>query len=131
MYQKALIQQAWAKAGLNGTDDPKLAEFIKRVNRAEGDCWRQLALEVRENYPEYKERLVTPIWQTGDPLLRLNLVRALDINVNDERAMMIKFINLSDPGRDSAALRAAAAAAYHPDVQEAVARRKAAGVQTA
>jgi hypothetical protein len=129
MYQKALIQLAWARAGLNNTDDPKLAEFIKQVNQAQGDCWAQLAQKVRERYPEYKERLVMPIWQTGDPLLRLNLVRVLDINIDDERGILINLISGSDPRHDAPALRAASAV-NHPDVLEAVARRGASVART-
>jgi len=122
MYQKAHVMQAWAKAGLNAAAEPKLAPFFQSVDQAKGACWPQIAQLVRDKYPEYKERLLEPIWQTADPLLRLNLVRSADNTRDDERALLIKYLKLADPVRDAPALRAAAAS--HPDVVKAVATKK-------
>jgi len=36
-----------------------------------------LIQEMREHYPEYKERLLVPIWDTDEKILRLNVIRAL------------------------------------------------------
>jgi len=47
-------------------------------------CWSDLVQEVREHYPEYKEQLLVPIWDTGDKLLRLNVIRSLASDRDDE-----------------------------------------------
>jgi hypothetical protein len=124
MYQRARVLQAFAAEGLDGVSEPKLGEFLERVSRAEGDCWAELAQEVREKYPEYKERLGAAIWETGDPLIRLNLVRVIDKANDDERALLNKFVVLADPRHDAPVLRAAAAPAPpRPSISEAPAKR--------
>ena len=66
MEQKALVKQAWLEAKLYESDDPRLIAFLRHFERAKLDCWAQLLQEVREHYPECKERLLVPIWESGD-----------------------------------------------------------------
>ena len=102
---------------------PKLAEFLQYFDQASGNCWAQIAQVVRDQYPEYMEGLATAVWQTGDPLLRLNLARAADLDRYDERALLVKAIERSDPDHDAAVLRVAAAT-DHASVARAVAQKR-------
>src|SRR5262249_20626725 len=111
MYQKALAMQAWDAAGLSATADPSLAEFLEHVSRAEGDCWAELAAQVRDRLPEHKERLLGPVGETGAQLTRLTLVRLPDPTRDDERALLQRFVANADPHHDAPALRAVRATA--------------------
>jgi hypothetical protein len=123
VYQKALVRRAWTEAGFDAADDPRLAEFLQYFDQAPGNCWAEIAQVVRDQYPEYLEGLAAAVWETGDPLLRLNLARAADLDRYDERALLVRFIEGSDPQHDAAVLRVAAAT-DHLSVSEAVTRKR-------
>ena len=92
MQQKILVKQAWLDAGLYRSTDPKLAAFLKHVEEAVTDCWLELIREVREHYPECKEQIVTPIWDTGDKLLRLHVIRAADPESEEDVAIFQRLV---------------------------------------
>lgn len=84
MQDRDLVKQAWSETGLYVSDDPKLSAFLQHFEKAMFGCWPDLVPEVREHYSEYKEQLLIPIWDTGDKLLRLNVIRALAPDRDDE-----------------------------------------------
>ena len=61
MHQKELAKQAWSEANLDCGKDEKLDAFLHYFESAPGDCWPQVVNELREHYPELKERLVMPL----------------------------------------------------------------------
>ncbi len=84
MQDRDLVKQAWCEAGLYVSDDPQLGAFLRHFEKATLGCWPDLVLEVREHYPQYKERLLVPIWDTGEKILHLNVIRALAPDRDDE-----------------------------------------------
>ncbi len=123
MHQKELAKQAWEQAGLYRSSDRKLRDFLRHVEELPGDCWPELVQEVRDKYPDYKERLAIPLWETGDKLLRLNLIRAANPALKDETDLLRKFVRRADPQEDMHELRAVVNK-DHPQLLEHVARKK-------
>src|SRR5690349_14868503 len=97
MYQKELVRQAWEAAGLYRSRDQKLQEFLSYFDAASGDCWPEIVAQVRERYPEYLERLVAPLWNAGDPLVRLNLIRFADTDRPEEHSVLAKLVRRVEP----------------------------------
>ena len=106
MHQKGLVKQAWQAAGLYDSKDLKLAPFLRLLDAASADCWPQLLAECRKNFGNYKAKLADPIWNTGDKVLRLNLIRSADLTLPDEAAILHKYVAKCDPKRDALELRA-------------------------
>lgn len=106
MHQRDLVKRAWADAGLYETKDAKLRQFLEHVDAAGTDCWPELIAECRARYPEYKAALVAPLWKAGDKLVRLNVIRAVDVGQEDEVAIVHDFVKRSHPEQDEHELRA-------------------------
>jgi hypothetical protein len=123
MHQKDLVKQAWESAGLYSRRDAKLQQFLKHVDESPTACWPELIDLCRTRYPEYLEQLVTPIWNTGDRLLRLNLIRAIDLERQDEQALFTKLVRQSDLQHDEPELRAIIQVANRPVLDRMMRRR--------
>lgn len=106
MHQKTLVKQAWLDAGLYRSTDPKLAAFLKHVEEAVTDCWLELLQEVREHYPECKEQIVTPIWDTGNKFLRLHIIRAADPESEEDVAIFRRLVQGPNTHGDDVELHA-------------------------
>jgi len=106
MQQKTLVKQAWLDANLYYSNDPKLAAFLKHVEESAIDCWPELIREVREHYPECKEQIVTPIWDTGDKLLRLHVIRAADPESEEDVAIFQRLVQRPNTRGDDWELQA-------------------------
>ncbi len=100
MYQKDLAKRAWTDAGLYRSDDPKLLEFLSKLDTSPVDCWSDLVAEGRLRLPEYKAQLVEPLWASGDKLLRLNLLRWAEPDRPDELQVLQRWMEAADPVRD-------------------------------
>ncbi len=81
---RPIVQRAWVEAGLYDSNDPKLQGFLQHFERTLHACWPDLWPLVRESYSEYKEQLLTPIWDTGQKMLRLGVILALASDRSDE-----------------------------------------------
>jgi hypothetical protein len=108
MHQKELARRVWEKAGLYRSKNARLRAFLAHFDATPGTCWPDVVNEVRAHYPELKAALVVPLWNSGDPLLRANLLRRADPSSPDEDALLQKFAASIRPERDPAELRAAA-----------------------
>jgi hypothetical protein len=106
MHQRGLVKQAWQAAGLYDGKDPALPAFLRLLDATATDCWPQLIAECRKNFAAYKAKLADPIWNTGDKLLRLNLIRSADLALPDEAAILQKYVAKCDPQRDALELNA-------------------------
>ena len=106
MHQKDAVKQAWINAGLYRSRDARLQEFLKKLEDVPLNCWPEFIDDCRRNYADYKAKLVGPIWDSGDKLLRLNLIRAADTSLADELALLQKCIARCDPTQDQAELKA-------------------------
>jgi hypothetical protein len=78
MHQRETARAAWSAAGLTHADDAGLRRFFKDFDAMPERCWPELMPLVRNKYDAYLERLAMPLWESGDVLLRLNLIRHLD-----------------------------------------------------
>jgi hypothetical protein len=97
MYQKDLIRRAWEEAGLYRRRDPKLRRFLERLDQP-GDCWPELVEAATTEYRDYLETLARPLWETGDALVRLNLIRAADVRDPEQRAVLEDWIGKAGRG---------------------------------
>jgi len=106
MHQRDLVRKAWAEAGLYDTKDAKLQQFLKHIDKTPLDCWPELVELVRTQYPEYLEELVMPLWEVGDKLLRLNLLRNAELSQPAEKNIAQKLVRQLHPKTDLIELRA-------------------------
>ena len=106
MHERNLVKQAWLEADLYGSNDSKLASFLQHFEGAKLHCWRELVQAIREHYPECKEQLITPIWDTGDKLLRLHVIRAADPECDEDVVIFQKLVQRSRPQKDDTELQA-------------------------
>src|SRR5213594_4063258 len=90
MYQKDAAKAAWTAAGLYRSKDAKLRKFLKYFDDSPMDCWPEVVKKARSDYSEYMEQLVQPLWQTGDKLLRVNLIRYADLSHKNEFELLAK-----------------------------------------
>jgi hypothetical protein len=98
MHQRDAAIKAWEDAGLFRTGDRRLRELLERIRTSSVECWPELVELVREEYASYKERIVRPLWESGDTLLRVNLIRAADPKAyQDEAGLLARFAKEIDP----------------------------------
>lgn len=108
MHQRDLVREVWGDAGLYRRNDAKLQRFLKLVDDQSTDCWPELAAEARANYPEYIDELVRPIWNSGDELLRLNLLRHAELSNKHNQKLVLGFVKKDlRAGRDDRLLSVA------------------------
>jgi hypothetical protein len=101
MHQKDAAIKAWEDAGLFRTHDKRLRELLERIRTSPVGCWPEYVDLVRGEYSTYKERLVRPLWESGDPLLRVNLIRAASPRAyKDEAELLKRFAKEVDPRKD-------------------------------
>ncbi len=84
MHQKDAARRAWQEAGLYRSSNPQVRDFLRRFENSSAACWEELADVVRLEYPDLKETLVRPLWDSGDKVLRVNLLRLADLRQDDE-----------------------------------------------
>ncbi len=106
MYQKDVVKKAWEAAGLYRSRKPKLRQFLKQVDESTTHCWEQFAQAIRERYYDYLEEIVVPLWQTGEKLLRLNLIRLAEPSRKKEQALLEEWTRRCDPKKEDLELRA-------------------------
>jgi hypothetical protein len=106
MHQRDRIRKALEEAGVVRNADGKLKRLLAEVDQRPAMCWPEAAVEVRARYPEYKVKLAWILWNTGDKLLRLNMIRHSDPRVADEYENLVRVIEECDPVRDLVELQA-------------------------
>lgn len=123
MYQKDLVRQLWANAGLYASKDATLRAFLRHFDETSTDCWPELVEECRLRYSKYMQILADPLWASGDKLVRLNLLRFGDPARSDELRILSRFVGSCEPSKDLLELRAALHTRHRRIVRE-VARKK-------
>ncbi|GHO83205.1 hypothetical protein [Dictyobacter formicarum] len=93
---RQMVRQAWLEAGLYNLNDPRLQSFLQHFEHTIHGCWPDLCPLVRERYAEYKEQLLTPIWDTGQKMLRLSVIQSLAPDHNDELEIFQRIIQRPD-----------------------------------
>ncbi len=97
MQDRDIVKQAWLEAGLYDSPDPALQDFLQHFERSLHGCWPDLWPLVRERYTQYKEQLLTPIWDTGEKMLRLGIILALAPDRADELELFQRLARRPDP----------------------------------
>lgn len=100
MHQREAARAAWLAAGLHKTADARLRRFLEIFEKQTDDCWPQLLALVRQDFPDYVEPLATALWNSGDALLRVNLIRNADLTRKEEAALVKRWSAALDPGRE-------------------------------
>jgi hypothetical protein len=107
MYQKDYVRSVWKAAGLYDENDAKLQQFLKLLDEPTL-CWAEMVDTCRRSFASYKARLVQPILNSGDKLVRLTLIRAAVPSNEDEMALLEQHIAAADPVRDHLEFKAIA-----------------------
>jgi len=100
MHQREAARSAWVAAGLYKSGDAKLRRFLHEFDATPQDCWPQVVELVRKTYPEFIVQLVTPLWKSGDTLLRVNLIRHADLSRKNEAELVGRWAAALDAERD-------------------------------
>ncbi len=106
MHQRSAARAAWEAAGIYEKPDPRLRRFFAAFATSAGECWPTLVALARADYANYKVTLASPLWNSGDKLLRLNLIRAADLNQPDELKLLVQFTGTCKPATDGPEIRA-------------------------
>jgi hypothetical protein len=111
MQDRDIVKHAWLEAGLYDSPDPRLQSFLRHFERSLDGCWPDLWPLIRERYAEHKERLLTPLWDTGEKTLRLGVILALSPDRADELVLFERLVRRPDlsekPWESEALLRVA------------------------
>jgi hypothetical protein len=121
MHQKETIRAAWAAAGLYDDPDPELRLFLRLFDDP-AQCWTELTLLCRHSFAPYKSRIVQPILDCDDPLVRLLMIRTLR-DTGDEAVLLEHYIETCDPDHHRAELRAIAHK-NNPDMNRSIRRKR-------
>ena len=90
MLQRAMATHAWHQDGLD--KDKRLRGFFAYLDKHPDACWDELAKLVRETYAKYLDRLLLPVWNTGDAIVRANILHRLDPSRPDEAKLLDQFV---------------------------------------
>lgn len=96
MQDRDIVKHAWLEAGLYDSPDSGLQNFLQHFERSLYGCWPNLWPLVRERYAEYKEQLLTPVWDTGEKTLRLGVILALHPDRPDELELFLRLAQRPD-----------------------------------
>src|SRR5436309_218169 len=123
MYQKDAAKAAWTAAGLYRSKDAKLRKFLKYFDDSPMDCWPEVVKKARSDYSEYMEQLVQPLWQIGDKLLRVNLIRYADLSHKNEFELLAKLSHKLKADEDRPELSAIVHAGTKPLLKQVLGRK--------
>jgi len=125
MLQRQIAFAALERAGLApGPPGSTLARFIGWLRRRPDVCWDEAVARARQEVPDQLEALASALWNSGDVVLRANVMRMLDPAQPDELATLGKLIARAHGEQDSEPLRAALER-RHPEVVARIARKRA------
>jgi hypothetical protein len=77
MHQREVALKALKKAA-GKERNSRIAEFVRFLGQHYELCWSDYVDVIREQFPADREAMALAIWETGDKVLRTNLVRHLD-----------------------------------------------------
>jgi hypothetical protein len=123
MHQRHLLERAFTEAagGLRRDLDRETRAAV--VDASPEQAWEAIVQWLRRTETKRHSALVTAIWESGDPLLRLNLIRHLDPTFPDELRWLTRLVNVSRAGEEARELYAIALK-RHPALCAAVLRKK-------
>src|SRR5262245_9826048 len=102
MNQREVILAAWERRRAANIHSPQIKEadaFFGLIAEKQGDCWEELADELRANYYGAYELIAQTLLDTDDPLIVHNLIRFSDLNEPKELDAIKQIIDHVDPDR--------------------------------
>jgi hypothetical protein len=125
MLQRQIALAALEHAGLTGAPPGSpLARFLAWLAQRPEACWDDVVARARRDVPDQLDALAVALWDSGDALLRANVMRRLDPERPEELATLEKLIGRARGDADAESLRAALEG-RHPEVVARIARKRA------
>lgn len=104
MYIRELVIEVWQKSGLYRSRKAKVKDFLKYMDKFPEHCWDECEATFREKYYDIFNDIVAPLLKTDDKLLRLNLIRRLQVKKRRELNLLKTFVQAADSQKDEAEL---------------------------
>jgi hypothetical protein len=103
-YVCAAMRKIWRKEGLYQSPSPTMSSFLASID-SESD-WERGLQEFRDKHYALFDRIVPPLLQSEDKLLRLLLIRHADVSKRRELNLLKRLAQTADPIRDEPELLA-------------------------
>lgn len=100
MHIRDLVKQKWADEGLYASKKAKVQAFLKYIEDKPLECWDEYVKEFRDHYYNLFDELVPPLMKTRDKLLRLIIIRNVDLSKPKEVKLIKEFVKKADPIED-------------------------------
>lgn len=123
MFTRELARKAWSDAGLYADPDPQLREFLDYFDTHPTDCWEMAAAVFRDKYYKLYDRVVPPLANSSDTMLRLQFIRHADPARPRELKTLKDIAARADPALHRPELNALLAL-NHRRIKSEIARRK-------
>ena len=102
----AVIRKIWRRAGLHQSKAPTIRSFLDFIaSEPTPDSERGLR-EFREKHYDGFDRIVLPLLQSEDKLVRITLIRHADLSRRRELNLLKRFVETADPIHDEPELLA-------------------------
>jgi hypothetical protein len=104
----AAIRKIWRRAGLYQSEAPTIRNFLAFIESDPVPDWERGLQEFRKKHYDLFDRVVPPLLQSEDKLLRMVLIRHADPSKRKEMNLLKRFVGSADPIRDEPELLAIA-----------------------
>lgn len=108
MHIRDLVKQRWADEGFYASRNTKIQAFLKYIEDNPLECWDKYIKEFREHYYDLFDELIPPLMKTRDKLLRMILIRNVDLTKPKELKLLKDFTKKANPRDDEPELLAIA-----------------------
>jgi hypothetical protein len=121
-YVCAAMRKIWRKAGLYQSQAASMRNFLAFVDSEPTPDWEQGLQEFREKHYGLFARVVPPLLQSDDKLVRIAVVRHADLSKRRELNLLKRFAQNADPIHDEPELLAIVALGHESLAREIRAR---------
>lgn len=108
MNQREMVKQLWREAGLYDSKKSNLQAFLKHFDEHPEKCWDVYAELIRQDYEDIFNYITTPLQNSEDQLLRLNIIRRMDPKKRRELNQLKSMMSKSDLQKDELLMMAIA-----------------------
>ena len=108
MHIRDLVKQKWADEGLYASKKAKIQAFLRYIEDNPLECWDEYVKQFRDHYYDLFDELVPPLMKTHDKLLRMILIRNVDLAKPNELKLLKEYVKKADPKEDEPELLAIA-----------------------
>ena len=108
MYLRDLAKRKWREAGLYRSKKSSVRSFLKYIEDNPLDCWDEAIKVFRKRFYDAFDDLVPPLLDTDDKLMRLIVIRRLNVNKRKELDVLKRLAKELDAQDDVLELKAVA-----------------------